>query len=152
LVDGASVYGYARGNPGRWVDQRGEDSSRSGGMSYPVPVWPGEQYPGQLGQSMLDLSRRYNPIDILLQQIVEWCKSCGPCKTVTGKIVPLGTVAFRPLDNPARPQHGISGAHHNIFEANQNPNNCQCFWKPLGAVRPEQLPPGAIPIEPFAPP
>ena len=24
LVDGASVYGYARGNPGRWVDPRGE--------------------------------------------------------------------------------------------------------------------------------
>ena len=26
LVDGASVYGYVRGNPGRWVDPRGEDS------------------------------------------------------------------------------------------------------------------------------
>ena len=26
LVDGASVYGYARGNPGRYVDPRGEDA------------------------------------------------------------------------------------------------------------------------------
>jgi len=26
LVDGASVYGYARGNPGRWTDFRGEQS------------------------------------------------------------------------------------------------------------------------------
>ncbi len=25
LVDGASVYGYALGNPGRWVDPRGEE-------------------------------------------------------------------------------------------------------------------------------
>ena len=26
LVDGASVYGYARQNPGRWVDPRGESA------------------------------------------------------------------------------------------------------------------------------
>jgi len=26
LVDGASVYGYARQSPGRWVDPRGEDA------------------------------------------------------------------------------------------------------------------------------
>jgi RHS repeat-associated protein len=31
LVDGASVYGYARGNPGRWVDARGEAT----GLGYP---------------------------------------------------------------------------------------------------------------------
>ena len=35
LVDGASVYGYALQNPGRWTDRRGEDSTwwfnRTGG-------------------------------------------------------------------------------------------------------------------------
>ena len=39
----------------------------------------------------------------------------------------------------------------NIYRANQNPNNGQCFWQPVGAVAPADLPANAIPIEPFAP-
>jgi RHS repeat-associated protein len=46
LVDGASVYGYARQNPGRWVDPRGEDPIPS-----PPPSLPGGPYePTGLGQ------------------------------------------------------------------------------------------------------
>jgi len=54
------------------------------------------------------------------------------------------------MDTPNRPQHGIVGPHYNIYRANQNPNTCQCFWQPRGAVSPADLPPQAIPIEPFA--
>ena len=80
---------------------------------------------------------------------------CPPCRTVSGRIVPVGTIGYRPLDIPNRPQHGIDGPHHNILQANQIPKGnpvgeCDCFWKPIGAVRPEELPAGAIPIEPFA--
>ena len=37
LVDGASVYGYVKGNPGRWVDRRGQETAGtfSGPMSEP---------------------------------------------------------------------------------------------------------------------
>lgn len=84
----------------------------------------------------------------------EVCKAhkCPPCKTVSGKLVPLGTIAYRALDTPppGRPQHGVEGPHYNIYMAHQNPNNCQCFWQPIGAVAPADLPPGSIPIEPFA--
>ncbi len=149
LVDGASVYGYARQNPGRWTDPRGEDT-RSGQMSFPAPMWPGETYPGELGQSMLDLNRKYNPILLVIEKAIEKCASCPPCRTVSGKVVPVGTIGYRPLDTPKRAQHGITGPHHNIFEAKQNPINCQCFWKNIGAVSPANLPAGAIPIEPFA--
>jgi DNA-binding LacI/PurR family transcriptional regulator len=45
---------------------------------------------------------------------------------------------------------GIVGPHFNIYKANQNPNNCQCFWQSVGAVPPSGLPAGAILIEPFA--
>jgi hypothetical protein len=69
--------------------------------------------------------------------------------TVSGKIVPIGTIAYRPLDTPSKPEHGINGPHYNISKANQNPNNCRCFWQPIGAVSPVNLPSGAIPIEPF---
>ena len=160
LVDGANVYGYARQSPGRYVDPRGEES---GGMSFPSPI-PGVFIPGtQANQDfgngvsagldgLLGLSHRYNPIDLLFQRIVEACTACGPCKTISGRVVPVGTIGYRPLDTPTRPQHGIVGAHYNISRANQNPGNCMCFWQNLGAVSPSDLPAGAIPIERFAPP
>lgn len=75
---------------------------------------------------------------------------CPPCKTKSGKIVPVGTIAYRPLENPPKPQHGIDGPHYNIYRANQNPNDCRCFWQPIGAVTPTKLPIGAIPIEEFS--
>jgi hypothetical protein len=77
-------------------------------------------------------------------------KPCPPCKTVSGKIVPVGTIGYRPMDTPSKPQHGVVGPHYNIYKANQNPNNCQCFWQSIGTVSPSDLPGGAIPIEPFA--
>jgi len=81
---------------------------------------------------------------------------CPPCRTVTGKIIALGTIGHRPLDTPppGKPQHGIDGPHYNLFKANQAPRNspkaCWCFWQPIGAVRPEDLPANAIPVEHFS--
>lgn len=45
LVDGASVYGYARQNPGRWVDPRGEEATLP--VSLPQSPWVG--VPGGAG-------------------------------------------------------------------------------------------------------
>lgn len=79
---------------------------------------------------------------------------CPPCKTVSGKIVPVGTIAYRPLD--AIPdnvkQHGVYGSHHNIFIAKQYPYpKCDCFWqKQKWVAKPDQIQPTWIPIEPFA--
>jgi|SRR6185437_2332832 len=44
-------------------------------------------------------------------------KKCPPCKTVSGRIVPVGTIAYRPLDviPDDVKQHGVYGAHHNLF-------------------------------------
>lgn len=85
--------------------------------------------------------------------IYDMCRDedCPPCRTISGRTVPVGTIAYRPLDTPApgRVEHGISGPHYNLYRANQNPNNCQCFWQPVGAVSQAELPPDAIPIEPF---
>jgi hypothetical protein len=63
--------------------------------------------------------------------------------------VPLGTIAYRPLDSPATVAHGITGSHYNLYRANQNPNNGRCFWQSIGVVPAPQLPRNAIPIEPF---
>ncbi|HCQ64298.1 MAG TPA: hypothetical protein DIU07_03565 [Rhodobacteraceae bacterium] len=49
LVDGASVYGYARQNPGRYVDPRGEHTTDGGSLGQ---VFPGLK-PGDTPMSVL---------------------------------------------------------------------------------------------------
>ncbi len=86
----------------------------------------------------------------------EMCKDkkCPPCKTVSGKVVPVGTISYRPLDviPDDVQQHGVYGSHHNLFQANQYPYpKCDCFWRKLKNVaKPSEIQPGWIPIEPFA--
>src|SRR6266571_1040879 len=81
---------------------------------------------------------------------------CPPCRTVNGTIVSVGTIAYRPLDTPPteKSEHGVGGPHYNLYKANQAPRNspqpCKCFWQRVGAVPALELPPAAIPIEPFA--
>jgi hypothetical protein len=83
LVDGASVYGYARQNPGRWIDPRGEQGLSTpgvgpgGGLGIAGGVAPGTGLGDALGQSgpdalsaLLELSHNYNPIDLALQTIM----------------------------------------------------------------------------------
>ena len=81
---------------------------------------------------------------------------CPPCKTITGRIVPVNTIAYRPLDiiPDNEKQHGVYGSHHNIFIAKQAPKSspqpCKCFWqKQKYVLKPHQLTLGMIPIEPF---
>jgi hypothetical protein len=78
-------------------------------------------------------------------------RKCPPCKLIDGTIVPVGTIAYRPMDTPppGKIEHGISGPHYNLYKANQNPNNCQCFWQPIGAVPPPPQP-DWVPIQIFA--
>lgn len=90
--------------------------------------------------------------------IYEACKEpCPPCRTVSGRIVPVGTIAYRPMETPppGETDHGIAGPHYNLYKANQAPRNspqpCKCFWQPIKAVPAAALPPNAMPIEPFAP-
>lgn len=79
---------------------------------------------------------------------------CPPCRLVDGTIVPAGTIGYR-LDKvpPSRPHYPYTGDHYNLSRANQNPNNCRCFWQPIGAADAAgglPPPPGSIPIQPFA--
>jgi len=77
-------------------------------------------------------------------------KTCPPCRLADGTAIPAGSIAYRfDLLSPNVQQHGIYGGHLNLYRANQNPYNCQCFCQPAGTVAPPpQL--GWIPIQPFA--
>lgn len=79
LVDGASVYGYVRQNPGRYVDPRGEQSiSIGGGFAPPGGFGPSGSVDisGAWGE-LLEFSHNYNPFDLAIQAIVEMCTSDG---------------------------------------------------------------------------
>jgi hypothetical protein len=79
---------------------------------------------------------------------------CKPCKTISGRIVPIGTIGYR-LDvvPPGRPHYPFPGDHYNLYEANQIPYpNCDCFWQVAGAADAANgapPPAGSIPVEPF---
>lgn len=79
--------------------------------------------------------------------------SCPPCRTISGKLIPPGTIGYRPLDviPDTVMQHGVYGSHHNIFVANQYPSpKCDCFWaKQKWVSKPEGLSPDWVPVEPF---
>ena len=58
---------------------------------------------------------------------------CPPCKTVSGRIVPIGTIGYR-LDMvpPSKPHYPFEGSHYHFYKANQNTDSCRCFWSKAG--------------------
>jgi RHS repeat-associated protein len=163
LAGGSNPYLYAEGNPINVTDPDGR-------VPIVIPVIVGarlycSRFPAQCAAAVAAVAaaianavkprRRPVPAAVPVPSTDADCApsrddKCPPCRTISGRIVPVGTVGYRPLETPARPQHGITGPHHNLFRAQQNPNNCRCFWQKINTVKPIDLPVGAIPIEPFA--
>ena len=58
---------------------------------------------------------------------------CPPCKTISGKIVQVGTTGYR-LDMvpPSKPHYPFEGSHYHFYKANQNTDSCRCFWSKAG--------------------
>jgi RHS repeat-associated protein len=140
---GINTYAYVGSNALSFVDPLGL-------QAIPFPITPPIAGPNSGASG--NIARGLNN---LINKIIDICtpddKTCPPCKTVSGKIVPVGTISYRPMDTPSTPQHGIAGPHYNLYKANQYPApKCDCFWQSIGAVPPSGLPAGAIPIEPFA--
>jgi RHS repeat-associated protein len=157
-LDGdVNPYVYAGANPLKNIDPLGLQQAipRPG---IPIPL-PGTIGPDRDGNGLNDWTEgAAKDLQRKLKALGDAIRDCfsddedddKPCRTISGKLVPVGTVAYRPLDTPSRPQHGIVGPHYNLYRANKNPNNGRCFWQSIGAVPAGALPRGAIPIEPFA--
>ena len=69
-------------------------------------------------------------------------KTWPPC------VPPVGTIGYREDSvPPSKPHHPFPGNHVHLYRMNQNPNNGQCFWQPIGVTAPPP-PPRAVPIGP----
>jgi RHS repeat-associated protein len=160
-----STYGYVDGQPTMKVDPEGLQFVLPGGAAGGFGGLGGfggnagnrsssdnDPY-GGLGQYMRDggsTSGNASNSSSSSSAQQEQCKQpCPPCKLADGTVVPIGTIGYRWDVLPSNVvQHGIAGDHLNLYEVNQNPNNCKCFWKRGPTVRPPPLP-GWIPIQPL---
>jgi RHS repeat-associated protein len=161
LDGGTNTYGYVDQNPFGFVDPLGLQAvclaCHNGvlpGFPGPVPMPPPAQSlpaPGagaasDAGDGVGDATKPDTcPPD----------KPCPPCRSVSGTIIPVGTIGYRLDILPENVvQHGIYGSHYNLYKANQAPRNsarpCKCFWQPIGAVSVNNPVFGSIPIEEFA--
>ncbi|WP_425509702.1 RHS repeat-associated core domain-containing protein [Xanthomonas euroxanthea] len=128
------------------------------------PVYPSSPSSEQILGSILGsplMSSPYSPVGSAVRNLVDAANAlcgnekggCPPCKLVTGQVVAVGTIGYRhDLVPPSKPHHPYPGDHYNLYRANQNPNNCQCFWVNVGASDASGgLPPpaGSIPIADF---
>jgi len=80
---------------------------------------------------------------IIGNEILKECekdKPCPPCNP------PVGTIGYRyDAVPPSKPHKPYPTDHVHLYKMNQNPNNCQCFWQPIGVTAPPP-PVGAVPL------
>ncbi len=137
-----NFYVYAFNTPMRFIDPTGNAA-----IDIPFPSDPSIPGLQSLGRLLGGLGVLLNILTISGDTPCD--KKCPPCKLVDGTTVPLGTISYRYDQNPSdKVQHRIAGDHLNTYIAQQNPNNCRCFWQ-RGKTVPPPPDPSWIPIQPF---
>jgi RHS repeat-associated protein len=137
FLGGINFYRYVFNNPANLIDPTGYQAATGVGC---VLGGPG----GCAVGGVIDVADWLIPAAVAGMAYYS-CKQhhCEPC------VPPVGTIAYR-IDTvpPSRPHWPQTGTHWHLYQMNQNPNNCQCFWKDLGKSGDGPPPPGSVPIGP----
>lgn len=159
LRGGPNFYAYADGIPTRKIDPSGLGTIAIGAGIGSVVPGPGTLIGAGIGALVMIgagiwyMTRSTDGTQEKVKEKDDCPNKCNPCKTVSGKIIAVGTFGYRPLDviPDNEMQHGVYGSHHNMFQANQMPYpKCDCFWaKQKYVLKPEQLTSSMVPVEPF---
>ncbi|WP_272944636.1 RHS repeat domain-containing protein [Snodgrassella communis] len=167
---GVNTYVYAKNQPLKLIDPKGKNplagAVSGGAVSGGAVGGPPGALVGAIVGTVLGIgmgaywmaksaeSERENAeqrVDTNVECKVE--KKCPPCRTISGKIIPAGTISYRlDLVPPSKPHYPFKGDHYHLFKANQNPN-CKCFWnkyKDIDAAGGLPPPPGSILFEEMA--
>lgn len=152
LVDGASVYGYARQNPGRWTDPRGEQVGVLDGGGWGTTTGGALGGLGSAGAAAglaaLAVILTPTPIGDGTLQPQQCTSSCPPCKsTLSGNTILIGSLGYRYEPKSRGHYPFTTGQHVHLYEAHQNPMNCRCFWHNLKKVVAPPPPNGAYDIK-----
>ena len=91
-----------------------------------------------IGVGIMDAKEEYDKAEAQAQAEADGTAKCNetkcpPCKTISGKIVPVGTIGYRlDLVPPSKPHYPFEGSHYHFYKANQNTDSCRCFWSKAG--------------------
>ncbi len=128
LAGGVNTYAHVENNPLRYVDPSGEllflpfAFAAAGGLTAADVLLTGG---GLVVAGAAIYSATQHLPDVTATDVArpDSCDDdpCPPCKTTSGKIVPVGTIGYRPLDTPSKPQHGIAGPHCDETTPNKGP-------------------------------
>jgi RHS repeat-associated protein len=132
-------YGYVFNNPVSYVDPSGEIAQAAASaaacalLDGPLPI-------GDLiAVGIITIA--------IIDTITDGSESCADCpkKPCPPCNPPVGTIGYRYTPG-SRPHWAFkTGDHVHLYRMNQNPNNCRCFWQPIGVTAPPP-PPGAVPL------
>jgi RHS repeat-associated protein len=140
---GQNPYAYVEGDPLNEVDPLG---LASGSVTVSVNGQPALVYPiPEIVCMIPGVSCAQGPPQEQAQSKakVENCppNKCPPCKP------PVGTIAFRTdFVPPSDPHHPFPGDHTHLYQMNQNPKTCACYWNKLITIGGSRPPPGAVPL------
>jgi len=125
-------YEYAGGDPVNAKDPTGRNTIAATGIIIGTIAIPAETAEAALAVAIACvLNKAATTLEVLSQTsggsatlINLPCATkvqCKPC------VPPVGTVSCR-IDLTGKPHAGIPTPHWHLYQMNQNPNNCRCFW------------------------
>jgi RHS repeat-associated protein len=109
---GLNLYQYVRNSPVKLIDPFGKQAEVIAGGFIIEEIITGGAVTG-----------------FVLELIKDSCKKCPPCMPF-----PKGTIGYQ--SDSGHTHYPASDPHLHLWQVNQRPSDCKCFWNEIGAADP----------------